>query len=309
MQAALVAGEQVLVMLLLMALGFGLYKLKILRDDACAQLNRFLLTVVVFAVMLSSYNREFDAELMRNIGVGLLFSASGYVIGAAIAYLVLRGRDEVSRAERFAAIVPNCGFMGIPLVSAFIGPEGVIYASSGIIVINIFQWTFGRVMLTGKFERQGALKKMLLNPGTLGCAAGLLLFCLPVTLPSPLATTVDYVASLNTPLAMIVIGTSVARSNVLPLLRSPRAYIVCAVKLLAIPLCALPLFMLVGAGETVAMSSFLVVACPCAAVSSLFPALLGMHEAEKRGAGLVTMSTVLSVLTIPLVVFIKELFI
>ncbi len=307
METALIAGEQVLIMLMLMAIGFTLYKLRMLSDATCAQLNRILLTVVTVAVIVSSYNRPFSAELLGNIGLGLLFSGIAHILGIALAFLILRGNSQTVRAERFASVASNCGFMGIPLVSALVGPEGVIYASCGILMLNVYQWTVGRMILTGSFEGRGLVRRLILNPGSIGCIAGLVLFAMPFTLPSPISITLDYVSSLNTPLAMIVIGTSVARTPVTKYLRSLNTYLVCAIKLVLTCLVMLPVFALFGAGETVSLSSFLVVACPCAATSSLLPGLFGMDEAERTGAGLVTVSTVLSVATIPLMVLVRGL--
>ena len=307
MQTALIAGEQVLIMLLLMATGFALYKLRMLSDATCAQLNRLLLTVVTVVVIVSSYNRPYSAELLGNRGLGLLFAAAAHIIGIGLAFLLIRGRSQTARAERFAAVASNCGFMGIPLVSALVGAEGVIYASCGVLMLNVYQWTVGRMILTGSFERGDLARRLLLNPGTIGCIAGLVLFLLPFTLPSPIALTMDYISSLNTPLAMIVIGTSVARTSISRSLRRANTYIVCMVKLILTALVTLPLFVLTGAGEAVSLSSYLVICCPCAATASLLPGLFGLEEAEHAGAGLVTISTILSVATIPLMVFLRGL--
>jgi len=307
MQAALIAGEQVLVMLMLMAVGFVMYRMKLLSDETCAQLNKLLIVTVTFAVLVSSYNRAFDPVLLRNIGIGLLFATIGHIVGTVLAFIFVHGKGERARGERFACFVSNCGFMGIPLISAFVGPEGVIYASCGVLMLNVYQWTVGRFILEGRFSTDGILKRIFLNPGTMGCIVGLTLFCLPVTLPRPIATTLDYVASLNTPLAMIVIGTSVARTRIAGHLRDRRTYLICFIRLILVPLCCLPIFLLLGADETVSVSEFLVVACPCAATSSLIPANFGLKEASERGAGLVAISTVLSVLTIPLMVLVRSL--
>jgi len=129
MQAALIAGEQVLVMLMLMAVGFVMYRMKLLSDETCAQLNKLLIVTVTFAVLVSSYNRAFDPVLLRNIGIGLLFATIGHIVGTVLAFIFVHGKGERARGERFACFVSNCGFMGIPLISAFVGPEGVIYAS------------------------------------------------------------------------------------------------------------------------------------------------------------------------------------
>ena len=307
MQASLIAGEQVLVMLLLMAVGFGLYKLKVFSDSTCAQLNRFLQIFVVFIVIFSSFNRPYDRQVLINTGLGALFSACGYLVGFALIFLLIRGKSETARVDRFGALMPNAGFMGIPLVNAFLGSEAVIYASTAVLMFNLVQWTLGRIMLTGETDRKEMLKKIILNPGVLGILCGLVLFLCPFTLPNFIGSALGHIANLNTPIAMIVMGTAIARTNVLPVLKDPKAWLVCLIKLILIPACTLPVLLLVRAGDLVTTASYLLTACPSGAIVALFPSLLGLKEGEQRGSGLVAMTTALSILTLPLMILFKTL--
>ena len=283
MQASLVAGEQVLVMLILMGVGFGLYKLKFLSDSTCAQLNRMLQIVIVFIVIVNSFNRPFDKQVLINTGLGALFSAVGYLVGFALIFLLIRGNSETARVDRFGALMPNAGFMGIPLVNAFLGSEAVIYASTAVLMFNLVQWTVGRIMLTGETDLKGMLKKIVLNPGVLGILCGLVLFVCPFTLPNFLGSALGHIAAMNTPVAMIIMGTAIARANVLPVL------------------------LLVKAGDMVTTASYMLTACPSGAVVALFPSLLGMKEGEQRGSDLVAMTTVLSIFTLPMMILFKSL--
>ena len=307
MQASLVAGEQVLVMLILMGVGFGLYKLKFLSDSTCAQLNRMLQIVIVFIVIVNSFNRPFDQQVLINTGLGALFSAVGYLVGFALIFLLIRGNSETARVDRFGALMPNAGFMGIPLVNAFLGSEAVIYASTAVLMFNLVQWTVGRIMLTGETDLKGMLKKIVLNPGVLGILCGLVLFVCPFTLPNFLGSALGHIAAMNTPVAMIVMGTAIARANVLPVLTDLKSWLVCLIKLVLIPACTLPVLLLVKAGDMVTTASYMLTACPSGAVVALFPSLLGMKEGEQRGSGLVAMTTFLSIFTLPMMILFKSL--
>ena len=131
--------------------------------------------------------------------------------------------------------------MGIPLASALLGNEGVFYATAFLTIFFCFAWTHGIMLLTGQHDRRALLKKFC-SPTMIGIAIGLVLFFCRIQLPGILQTTFDYVAGLNTPMAMVASGISVAQANLLQAVRTPRVYYVSAVKLLGIPLLLTLLF-------------------------------------------------------------------
>ena len=58
------------------------------------------------------------------------------------------GKDTA--IERFSSVYSNCGFMGIPLVNAMFGSEGVFYLTAFITVFNILAWTHGIIIISGE---------------------------------------------------------------------------------------------------------------------------------------------------------------
>lgn len=301
LQTALITGGQVIVMFLLMAVGFTMTRMKMLTPDGSTQLNKLLLNVVTPAVLLNSFNRDFEWGLFGSLGICMLLCAASIGIAVAVAFIFVHGRDELRRTERFAVCFSNCGFFGIPLVAAVLGQDAVIYASCGITAFNLGCWTFGRIMLTGGGGSAGAaIKKVLLNPGVIGVVLGLALFFSPIKLPSPIAGAVGHLANLNTPVAMIVVGSFMARADLKAALRSFGVWKVCFLRLVVIPALTLPLCLLFKSSEAAATASFIINCCPVAAVASMFPNLFGMVEGEKYGSALVSVSTLLSAATIPL---------
>ena len=140
-----------------------------------------------------------------------LLAAAAYGIFIAAVHLLIRpkpGRE--TEIERFSAIYSNCGFMGIPLASAILGNEGVFYTTAFLSVFFCFAWTHGIMLLTGQHDRKALLKK-LCSPTMIGIVIGLLLFFFRIPLPDLLGKTFGYVASMNTPMAMVASGISVAQ--------------------------------------------------------------------------------------------------
>lgn len=303
-----ITAEQVIVMFLLMAVGFAAIKVKILTAEGCAQLNRLLLNVVTPAILLRSFNREFDGELLGQLGFCLLLFVLGMGIALICAFVFVRGKDERSRTERYAICFSNCGFMGIPLIQAVLGADAVIFASCGIAAFQLGCWTYGRAMLAGGLGApKEALKKILLNPGVIGTAAGVVLFLVPWKLGGPVEATVSYVADLNTPLAMMIVGTFVARANIGESLRGISVWRVSLLRLLIVPLLSLPLYLVIPAPYEPAIAAFIMTACPVGAIASMLPNMLGMRDGERYGSAFVSVSTLLSAASIPAMMFVYQL--
>lgn len=303
-----ITASQVLVMFLLMAVGFVAIKIKLLSPETCGQVNKLLLNVVSPAILLRSFNRAFSANLLVQLGYCTLLFALGLGIAVACAYIFVRGRDEKSRTERYSICFPNCGFMGIPLIQAVLGDEAVIFASCGVAMFQLGCWTYGRATLAGGLgSPREAIRKIFLNPGVLGVAAGVLLFVSPWTLGGPVEATVGFIADLNTPLAMMIVGTFVARVNIKEALRGISVWRASLFRLLIIPALCLPLYMLIPAPYEPAIAAFIMTCCPVGAMASMLPNMLGMREGEKHGSAFVSVSTLLSALTIPAMMFIYQL--
>jgi len=304
MDTAIVAGGQVIVMFLLMGVGFGLYKLRILKEDGCAQLNRFLVVLITPMIMVDSFNREFEMQLFKNLCVGFVMFSIAMAVAVLVSYIFIRGKGEREKIDRFAASFPNCGFMGLPLISAVLGAEGVVYATAAMAVFNISQWLFGRTMLVGRGDAKTMLRQILLSPGVIGFFAALAVLLIPFSLPSPLTSTISYISAMYTPTAMVLVGAYIARTRIMELIGDWRVYRVAALRLVLVPALMLPIYYFSKADPTVLMASYLATCCPVAAIASLFPPIFGMDE--KRGSGLIAVTTVLSILTIPLMVLLKS---
>ena len=236
MEMAQITAVQVLVMFLLMAVGYICRRIGMITEAGSAEMNRLLIMGVAPAVIINSYNSPFDAELFRQICDGFLLAVIAHVIALALAFIFIRGKDEKSRIDRFGTLLSNSGFMGIPLITATLGAEGVVFASAYLAVFNIFQWSVGSILLAGRSDPATMAKKILLNPGIIAIVIGLAIFLLSIPVPKPISQTVSYVGSMNTPLAMILVGTYMARTNMKEVFSSLRVYRVCILRLIAVGL-------------------------------------------------------------------------
>ena len=145
-------------------------------------------------------------------------------------------------------------------------------------------------------------KQLLLNPGVIGILIGFLIFFTPISLPEALGQAMGHIANLNTPLAMIIIGTYIARANILRALKEWRIYYTSFVRLILFPLLMIPVYLLIPSDSLVYLSNFIAMACPTAAATSMLAAKYGGDALY--ASKIIAISTVLSVLTIPLMVMV-----
>ena len=294
--------RQAMMMLLLNVVGMVAYYTKIINAEGGRQLSKLVLQIVNPVLVVMAYIEvECSAKMIRNLFWTFGLAIVLYILSIALVTLLIQEKEGRETAiERFSAIYSNCGFMGIPLANALLGLEGVFYVTAFLTIFNLFAWTHGIMLLTEKRDMRSFLK-VLRSPTMIGIGIGLILFFTRVPIPGILADTMQYVANLNTPLAMIASGISVAQANVLQALRNGRIYYVCLIKLLLIPAVLTGVFLLLPfAPQNVRLILLVLTAAPSAAMCTL---QCQQHKKNDVYASQIfAMTTILSMATMPVIV-------
>lgn len=296
---------QIFIMFLLMFVGHLLYRRRMIDDQGCKQISALLLNIVTPAVLISSYQRPFDRGEARLLLTAFLLAVLTYLIPLALSRLAYgRSQKPYARDAQMCIIFSNNGFMAIPLLQALLGSTGVFLGSASIVTGTVIAWTYGARMLSGGGRVN--FKKILLNPGTLALIGGLLLFVSPWKLPSPLFQAVSYLGSLNTPLAMLVLGAYLSQAKVLTCLKDKTVYRIAFLKLIAVPLLCTALLWLLHADQTVAMALLIGIAAPSGVISAMMAQMFGTdHLFSTR---IVAVTTLLSAVTLPLFLVLGSVF-
>lgn len=302
MRNLLIVAEQVAVLFVLMGVGAVLRKAKLLDEKGVGGIVNLLIHVVTPCLIVDSFQRPFDPSMLTGLGLAFLIAVAGHLAVMALAARVVRHpAADTCKPLQLAAVFSNAGFMGIPLEQAILGETGVFYGVVYVVVFNLFMWSWG-VRMMEKAARPAGCWKAVVNPGTVGILLGLPLFLLSVRLPPFLGASVRHVANLNTPLAMVVIGYSLAGAKLGRVLRLPAAYVATFVRLVAYPLlmvAALALFRQ-HLDRRMSLAIVIAAAAPVAAMVSMFAVKFGRDV--ETSVAVVCGSTVLSVLTLPPVI-------
>lgn len=300
--------NQILIMLFIMIVGSICYKIKLINKEMNKYLSDLVLMLVNPLVIFLSYQREFEDTLLQGLLISLLLATITHVLAIIIAKRIIRKKDkpEDGVLERFAVIYSNCGFIGIPLVNGIFGSEGVFYITAYMTIFNLFVWTQGVISVSGKKDRR-TIVQAFVSPSVIATISGFLLFVLRIQLPETLVEAMSYIGNMNTPLAMMVAGVTIAQANLVKLLGKVRIYYISFLKLIFIPVVMLLIFSLFDLSREVLLTSVLAAACPTGATINLFS--IRYKKNYLYASEMFAVTTVLSVITIPLVMIVAELLI
>lgn len=308
MEFGLILSEQVAVIFLLLLSGMILYQTKLINEEGAGQMTNVLLYLVAPLLILDTYQMEYQPEVARNMLFGFLISLVSFAIAIGVSKLALfRGRPETVPTERFAICFTNCGFMAIPLVDAVFGSMGVLYCTTYLTIFNLLLWTFGLRLMEGKKSEQKSRKaglRQLLSPTMICVALGVILYFGRIQLPETVGRAVSFLASMNTPLAMLVAGVNIARSGLLAALKQPRVYYVMGIKCFLVPFVTMAFFALLPLDETLLLSILISSACPTAANTIMFAGRFGGDEA--RASQLFAVTTLVSVVSMPFILVLAD---
>lgn len=297
--------NQVLILLILILLGVILNKSGILTEKGVSSMTDMVLILVTPCVIIKSFIRKFDPSLLKGLLVSFLFAFAAHVVFILLSRLLIRDKDNSrQKVLQFGIIFSNCGYMSIPLQQALLGDDGVFYGSSFIAIFNLFVWSYGILLMSGD-KKTLTPKKLLINPGIIGLVVGLLVFLLSIPVPNILAQPVSYMASLNTPLPMIIIGYHLANSNLLAGIKNLKCLYAIFIKLILFPGIALAALYLCGVRGTMLVSGVISCSAPTAAITTMFSSKYKGDTA--LSVSMVSISTVCSLLTMPLLITLAQI--
>jgi len=297
---------QSLILFLLICAGFAAGKLGAIKGDTVKALSRFLVDFTLPAIIIISMQRPFSPALRDQSIRILVISSIVYALSFPLAYAASAAYRKAGRAElgvhRFAMCFSNVAFMGFPVAESLLGKESLFVISIYNIPFQLLAFSVGIVMIAGKRtdgpRGLGAVKS-LLNPAIVSALIGFALFLGSVRIPDPLYSAMDLLGGMTTPLAMIVIGAILAQTKLSGVLGNPRLWLTTAYRLGVHPLLVFAAARAVGLSGMELAVPVLVSAMPVAANSTILAGVYGGDDVT--ASGLVFASTLLSLVTIPLI--------
>ena len=292
---------QLTIMFIYIGIGCFLYRKKIVSDIGSRQIASLLLWLVIPALEINTLRKEPSKE---NINV-FLWSLLAAVCAMGISILISRILYKNKPVDHFAASFSNAGFIGIPLIDAALGEDKTFGIISLIVLLNILQSTYGVSVLKNKKEKIDL--RLFLNPIIIGGAIGLFLFFtgLGIRLPKLIASPVSAIANMNAPLAMLTLGVYFARSDLKALIKDHRVYILSAVRLLVIPILTMFALKFIPLEKDILLAIQIAISAPVGANVAIYSQVYDLDYAYASST--VVLSTILSLLSLPLIVSIAQI--
>lgn len=306
-QNVLIASEQVAILYVLVAVGAIADKVGIYTEKVAKSCTDLLFYIITPAVIIQSFlSLEYSPDTVKGLFTALACGFVLHIVSAAISSLVFNKCNiDEGCIYKYSCAYGNCGYMALPLAGAVLGEEGVFYCSAVIISFQIFSFTHGIYTINKGGEKvKFDLKKLILNPGVISVIIGLPLFLLSVKLPNIIASPINYIASLNTPVAMLIFGTYIANTNFKTIFKNWRIFAVALVKLIILPLILLTAFRLVGISGTLLVALSISAGAPTANNTVMFAAKYD------RNTGLasqtVAVVSFISIITLPVMIALAQ---
>ncbi|WEG12459.1 AEC family transporter [Pullulanibacillus sp. KACC 23026] len=223
--------SQLVLLFGLMAIGFICKKGKVLDGNSDKNISKFLVNVTIPATIISSSIGQ-SIENRMQVMVVLLLAAAVFIITPLFSHFFVH-RLKLDNTYKLMLNYSNLGFMGIPIVSSIYGNKAVFDVSIFMMVFNISLFSYG-VSVLQEHKQSWDFKKMI-NPGILSafCAIGIFMFDLPIA--SPIANLISSVGSITTPLAMIIIGSTIGTVNLKDVFQDKTIYLYTLLKLVVYP--------------------------------------------------------------------------
>ena len=309
---------------IMMIPGIILKKAKMADNGIGKGLSNLVLYIAQPALIFVSYLCDFSVDILINALYVLVLSFVVHIIFTVIARVIYKAApDRMRRMLEFATIFSNAAFMGIPLISAVLEgtyPGATLYASIYNITFNIFLWSVGvRICTEGRDKNENGVSdhidtkwikkgitKALLHPVSIAAYLGLIFFCFSLHnyLPALISDSLSMLKGLVAPLSMIVLGFRFVDVDFKRVLKDKFMYIFLVARHLALPVIViglLKLLILVGLpiSEVVVKAIVIMASAPAATSATMFAEKYDCDSAYV--SGLVAVSTLMSILTMPLV--------
>lgn len=299
-------------MFFIIVIGLIAAKRDIFSSEGNKKINALLLDVVSPTLIFTSYQTLYSASNLKNLLGVIILSFILMVMAIIISRIFIKAKGDEKKylVERMAIMYTNCGNIGIPLMLALFGAEGVFLCTGFITTFNIILWSYGVMILKGSINKKDILN-IFKGPNMIAIIIGLIFYTTNIRLPQILMTPLKMIANMVTPLTMLVIGATLANSKIKELFFNKRVYFVVFIHNIIVPISALLLyhfilkkFLIVD--SIVWLIAFIGISCPVGASAPMFA--MKYKKDERYASNLLSVSTIFSILTIPLMISLNTLF-
>lgn len=295
--------NQMFILLLLMGLGYFLIKIRFVDDVFNKQLSKLIINVSMPALILASVSNsksEGDtSSVLLMLGIALL----SFLVTPLLAWLVTPRKwvlQENKNIFIYMLTFSNVAFMGFPVMESIFGLESIFYTAILNLAFNLFNFSLGISLMSGQGLSSFNPKK-LINPGIVASILAMVIYFASISLPVPIVKTFSMLGSTTSPLAMLVIGMSLAKIPLKSVFTDWKLYPYAIIKLVLFPTIGYFILKPLISNPIVIGVMVIALAMPTATSAVLFAN--EFNKDTTKITQFISLTTLLSMLSIPLVAF------
>ncbi len=287
-----------LIMTLLVLAGVFLRRQGTITNQGRDCLTDILMIVILPCNIFLSFKTDVEQDGLRSFLITILISVFVMLLVSVLGKLLYcRKGDSQSKVLRYALVNSNALFIGLPVIQSLLGSEGVLQQTMYMIFVRMFCWSYGLSLYTGvKSDWKASVKRLAKNPCVIAAEFGFVMMMTGFRLPSFLDRTLQYASDCMMAMSMLLIGVVLADMDYRQILRSD-IWAFTFVRLVLVPALVLAGCALLRAPYIVTATCTLMSGMPAASLTAVLAARY--RGDSELGALLVAVSTIMSILTIP----------
>ena len=296
--------EQILIIFLMIGVGFIAQKTKIVTTETSKVLSDILVKIALPFTLLAATNLESGKDSVGKMFVAFGLLIACYAVSAVICEWISR-RKKMAQGKKAVFIVlsvfPNSAFIGIPILSALLGAEGIIYGAAGIMAYNLLFFTYG-MMLFKKGEKIDL--KTFITPANITTLVMIVMLLFQWRFPAPLESFCSAMGGITTPLALLIIGVMIGSSNLVEVVKNRFLYSITALRCFVFPLVFAGLLSMTPLDQTLCMAAVILAACASGTLGAVLAKQMDMEPELASQA--VVQTTLFLVFSMPLVIAVAQ---
>jgi predicted permease len=294
--------NSILILTVIIFIGFIVTKLKIITEEGSAVISGIIMKVSFPLLIVISMQKSFTPELFKNSMGLILLSLAIYAV--LIILVTIFGKKSSLPIDKlkilqFLIIFGNVSFMGFPVVSAIYKDVGIFYASCFNLFYNFLMFSYGIMILDRKSAKLDI--KKIFNPGLIATIIGFVLFLTSYNLPYIIYRPMEWIGDMTIPLALLVVGSCLARIKLKDLINEPIIWIYTLERLLVFPIILLIILKAIGLTSYLLVIPVVLLATPAPLTAGIFAKTYGGDELLANKS--IVLSNFLSIITVPLIIF------
>ena len=308
MQISILLMQEIIKLFVIMFMGYAVVKAGLMKSSESKSVSVILVYLVIPCVIIKAFQVDYTPDVQKGLFLAIAAAVAVHILFLLIT-IPLKKIFQMDVIEQATSIYSNAGILVIPLVQELLGQDYVIYSSAYIAVQLILLWTQGKNMLCE--EEKLEWKKIFLNVNIISIIAGIVLFLFRIKLPAGVQDVLGMMNNMIGPLGMLLAGMAIAEVPLKSIFTKKRNYLSVALRLLLYPVLGLLLMKAIQIVVNLENSSQILLTVYLACVTPACASVTSMAQLYDKDAAyassLYVLTTLLSIVTMPVMVYLYEI--